>query len=206
MLLNVRAWGCYSLLASLRIPPLLRWEVGNEEGLISCCCPLPCPDLRSRPWAGHRRLRRSCLRGLLLSQFSILRHSSREWGGRTFALLDLRHRRDVVLGVLEGGLLRGLSVRGRFGIGRAVMIGRRCENVRRQRYRERLPGPRWGRCLRIRLRCEACCVYVVKFEGRKVRIVVCVCVYVCVERELKSKRVCVRGTAKVPSLSSVRSR
>jgi hypothetical protein len=51
-------------------------------------------------------------------------------------------------------------------------------------------------------------VYVVKFEGKKVRIVVCVCVCVCVcvERELKSKRVCVRGTAKVLSLSSVRSR
>jgi hypothetical protein len=45
-------------------------------------------------------------RAVVVSVFAFLFIS----GCRTFTLLDLRHRRDIVLGVLEGGLLRGLFV------------------------------------------------------------------------------------------------
>jgi hypothetical protein len=71
---------------------------------------------------------------------------------RTFALFNLGHGCDVVLGVLEVVLRRGLDVRWGW------MVFQRSSDVRFQSCRGQCSGPQWGRCHLIRLRCEACCM------------------------------------------------
>lgn len=77
--------------------------------------------------------------------------SCRDGGRLTFALLRLRHR-SYLLSVLHAGLVvGGVSISRRAP---AMLIG--SLDLHLQTRRGWRAGPsQWGRCLRIRLRCEA---------------------------------------------------